>query len=64
MLWRSLGRGKKKRDYRMKTANLIVRDVLRTKGVIVIERISGDDIRVMIARYRDRQLRPGYIRAL
>jgi hypothetical protein len=48
----------------MKTANLIVRDVLRTRGVIVIERISGDDIRVMIARYRDRQLRPGYIRAL
>jgi hypothetical protein len=30
----------------MKTANLIVRDVLRTRGVIVIERISGDDIRV------------------
>jgi hypothetical protein len=46
MLWRSLGRGKKKRDYRMKTANLIVRDVLRTRGVIVIKRISGDDIRV------------------
>jgi hypothetical protein len=30
----------------MKTANLIVRDVLRTRGVIVIKRISGDDIRV------------------
>jgi putative transposase len=52
-----LKEGKKKRDYRMKTANLIVRDALRMKGVIVIERISGDDIRIMIARYRDRQLR-------
>jgi IS605 OrfB family transposase len=48
---------KKKRDYRWKTANLIVRDALRTRGVIVVERISGDDIRVMIARYRDKQLR-------
>jgi hypothetical protein len=27
------------------------------RGVIVIWRISGDDIRIMIARYRDRQLR-------
>jgi hypothetical protein len=27
------------------------------RGVIVIERISEDDIRVMIARYRNRQLR-------
>jgi hypothetical protein len=41
MLWRSLGRGKKKRDYKEKTANLIVRDVFKTRGVIVIERISG-----------------------
>jgi len=41
----------------MKTANMIVRDALRMRGVIVIERISGDDIRVMIARYRDKQLR-------
>jgi putative transposase len=48
---------KKKRDYRMKTANLIVRDALRTRGVIVIERISGDDIRIMIARYKNKQLR-------
>jgi hypothetical protein len=48
---------KKKRDYRWKTANLIVRDALRTRGVIVIERISGDDIRVMIARYRNKQLK-------
>jgi len=32
-------------------------DALRMRGVIVIERISGDDIRAMIARYRDRQLR-------
>ena len=39
-------------------------DALRMKGVIVIGRISGDDIRVMIARYRDKQLRPGYIRVL
>ena len=35
-----LGEGKK-RDYRMKTANMIVRDALRTRGVIVVERISG-----------------------
>jgi hypothetical protein len=27
------------------------------RGVIVIERISGEDIRVMIARYRNKQLR-------
>jgi IS605 OrfB family transposase len=47
----------KKRDYRWKTANMIVRDALRTRGVIVIERISGEDIRVMIARYRNKQLR-------
>jgi IS605 OrfB family transposase len=48
---------KKKRDYRMKTANLIVRKAMRMRGVIVIERISGDNIRVMIARYRNKQLR-------
>jgi hypothetical protein len=36
---------------------MIVRDALRTRGVIVIERISGEDIRVMIARYRNKQLR-------
>jgi hypothetical protein len=47
----------KKRDYRMKTANMIVRDALRMRGVIVIERISGDNIRVMIARYKNKQLR-------
>jgi hypothetical protein len=46
MLWRSLGRGRRRGTIRMKTANLIVRDVLRTRGVIVIKRISGDDIRV------------------
>jgi IS605 OrfB family transposase len=45
---------KKKRDYRMKTANLIVREAMRMRGVIVVERISGNDIRVMIARYRNR----------
>jgi IS605 OrfB family transposase len=54
---KKLREGKKKKDYRMKTANLIVRDALRIRGVIVVERISGDDIRVMIARYRDKQLR-------
>jgi putative transposase len=54
---KKLKEGKKKKDYRMKTANLIVRDALRTRGVIVVERISGEDIRVMIARYRDKQLR-------
>jgi IS605 OrfB family transposase len=48
---------KKKKDYRMKTANLIVRDAMRVRGVIVIERISGDAIRVMIAMYRNKQLR-------
>jgi len=41
----------------MKKTNLVVRDALRMRGVIVIERISGNDIRVMIARYRDKQLR-------
>jgi IS605 OrfB family transposase len=54
---KKLREGKKKRDYGMKTANMIVRDAMRTRGVIVVERISGDDIRVMIARYRDKQLR-------
>ncbi|MFZ8823561.1 MAG: IS200/IS605 family accessory protein TnpB-related protein [Desulfurococcales archaeon] len=54
---KKLKEGEKKRDYRMKTASLIVRDALRTRGVIVIERISGDNIRVMIARYKNKQLR-------
>jgi putative transposase len=54
---KKLREGKKKKDYRMKTANLIVRDAMRIRGVIVIERISGEDIRVMIIRYRNRQLR-------
>jgi putative transposase len=31
---KKLREGKKKRDYRMKTANLIVRDALRTRDVI------------------------------
>ena len=52
-----LREGKRKRDYRWKIANLIVREAMRIRGVIVIERISREDIRVMIARYRDRQLR-------
>jgi len=30
---------------------------MRVRGVIVVERISGDDIRVMIARYKNRRLR-------
>ena len=47
----------KKRDYRMKTANMIVRDALRMRVVIVIERITGEDIGIMIARYRNKQLR-------
>jgi len=54
---KKLKEGKKKRDYRMKTANMIVREAMRMRGVIVIERISRDNIRIMIARYRDRQLR-------
>jgi putative transposase len=54
---KKLKEGKKKRDYRMKTVSLIVRDAMRMRGVIVIERISGDDIRVMIARYKNKQLR-------
>jgi hypothetical protein len=36
---------------------LVVKDALRTRGVVIVERISGDDIRIMIARYRNRQLR-------
>ena len=48
---------KRKKDHRMKTANLVVRDALRTRGVIVIERISGDNIKVMIARYKNKQLK-------
>jgi hypothetical protein len=36
---------------------MIVRDAMGMRGVIVIERISGEDIRVMISRYRNRQLR-------
>jgi putative transposase len=36
---------------------MIVRDALKTRDVIVIERISGDDIRVMISRYKNKQLR-------
>jgi IS605 OrfB family transposase len=47
----------KKRDYRMKKANMIVRDAMRMRGVIVIERISRDNIRVVIARYRNKQLK-------
>jgi IS605 OrfB family transposase len=54
---KKLKEGKKKKDYRMKTANLVVRDAMRMRGVIVIERISGEDIRVMIARYKNKQLR-------
>jgi putative transposase len=54
---KKLKEGKKKKDYRMKTANMIVRDAMRMRGVIVVERISGDDIRIMIARYRNKQLR-------
>jgi len=30
---------------------------MRIRGVIVIERISGEDVRVMISRYRNKQLR-------
>jgi putative transposase len=54
---KKLKEGKKKRDYRMKTANIIVREAMRMRGVIVIERISRDNIRVMIAMYRNKQLR-------
>jgi IS605 OrfB family transposase len=53
---KKLKEGKKKRDYRIKTASLIAREAMRMRGVIVIERISGDDIRVMITRYRNKQL--------
>jgi putative transposase len=52
-----LREGKRKRDYRWKIANLIVREAKRIRGVIVIERISREDIRVMIPRYRNKQLR-------
>ncbi|MDT7890289.1 MAG: zinc ribbon domain-containing protein [Desulfurococcales archaeon] len=54
---KKLREGKKKKDHRMKTANLVVRDALRTRGVIVIERISGDNIKIMIARYKNKQLK-------
>jgi putative transposase len=54
---KKLKEGKKKKNYRMKTANLIARKAMRMRGVIVIERISGDNIRVMIARYKNKQLR-------
>ena len=54
---KKLREGKKKRDYRMKTANMILREAMRMRGVIAIERISGDDIRIMISRYKNRQLR-------
>ena len=37
-----LREGEKKRDYRMKTANMIIREAMRMRGVIVIERISGE----------------------
>jgi IS605 OrfB family transposase len=30
---------------------------MRVRGVIVVERISRDDIRIMIARYKNRRLR-------
>jgi hypothetical protein len=39
-----LKEGKKKRDYRMKTENLIVREAMRMRGAIVIERISHEII--------------------
>ena len=54
---KKLKEGKEKRDYRMKTANLIVRKAMRMRGVMAIERISRDDIRIMISRYKNRQLR-------
>jgi hypothetical protein len=41
-----LREGEKKRDYRMKTANMIIREAMRMRGVIVVERISGEDIRI------------------
>jgi transposase len=41
-----LREGEKKRDYRMKTADMIIREAMRMRGVIVIERISGEDIRI------------------
>jgi hypothetical protein len=40
-----LREGEKKRDYGMKTANMIIREAMTMRGVIVIERISGEDIR-------------------
>jgi hypothetical protein len=43
-LWKKLREGKKKRDCRMKTANLLVRDAFRIRGVIVFERESREII--------------------
>jgi hypothetical protein len=39
-----LREGKKKKDYRMKTANMMVRGAMRMRGAIVIERISHEII--------------------
>jgi hypothetical protein len=41
---KKLREGKKKRDCRMKTANLLVRDAFRIRGVIVFERESREII--------------------
>jgi len=43
---KKLREGEKKRDYRMKTANMIIREAMRMRGVMVVERISGEDIRI------------------
>jgi hypothetical protein len=43
-LWKSLEKEKKKKDYRMKTANMMVRGAMRMRGAIVIERISHEII--------------------
>jgi hypothetical protein len=54
---KKLKEGKRKRNYRWKTASLMVGEAMRIRRVIDIERISGEDIGVIIARYRNKQLR-------
>jgi hypothetical protein len=38
--------GEKKRYHRMKTTDIIIREAMRMRGAIVIERISGENIRI------------------
>jgi len=52
-----LGEGFRKKDYRYKIANLVVREALRVRGVVVIERLPNGVARFMVGRIDDKQLR-------